>query len=115
MVEHPPANTHCARCGRILHSPNSVALGYGPTCFRKIRAAAEVVDLSAYKREQVKKAAELLAHGGVIRAGHLYLVASSDGSARYQTSPTSGTCTCKAGQHGRRCYHLAAATVLAAA
>lgn len=109
------STTHCARCGRTLTATTSVAAGYGPTCARKIRAAAKVVDLTAYKAAQVTKAVELLEQAGVIRDGHAFRTVSSDGSAAYQTSPTAGTCTCKAGQYGILCYHLAAAALLAAA
>lgn len=106
---------HCARCGRTLRSATSIAAGYGPTCARRIREAAKVVDLTAYKAHQVEKATELIEQGGIIRTGHLYLAVSTDGAIRYETSPAAGTCTCKAGERGLRCYHLAAATVLAAA
>lgn len=27
----------CKRCGRSLHDPNSQALGYGPTCYKKVQ------------------------------------------------------------------------------
>ncbi len=28
----------CKKCGRELKSKNSIKLGYGPTCYRKIKA-----------------------------------------------------------------------------
>lgn len=31
-------NTHCARCGRALTNPTSVASGYGPVCRAKVGA-----------------------------------------------------------------------------
>jgi hypothetical protein len=40
---------------------------------------------------------------------------SSDGTATYETNTAAQSCTCKAGQRGIRCYHLAAAEILVAA
>ena len=32
-----PTFLKCKRCGRLLKDPNSQALGYGPTCLKKVR------------------------------------------------------------------------------
>lgn len=32
--------TRCPRCGRAIWSQRSLRAGYGPTCARKVRAAA---------------------------------------------------------------------------
>lgn len=105
--------THCHRCGRRLTAIASVARGYGRGCAAKIAAAAKTVDA---KPEQVAKAAELVADGGILRAaGALFLAVASDGVTRYEVDSVSHTCSCRAGQHGRRCYHVVAADLLAAA
>lgn len=101
----------CARCGRRLTAAKSVALGRGPRCERKAQAAAKVADA---KPEQVAKALELLADGGVetLRPGRVWLVVASNGVDTYRTAPTA--CTCPAGVRGRRCYHEIAVSLLAA-
>lgn len=110
-----PASAPCLRCGRLLHSPKSIAVGYGPTCARKIAAAAKVVDLAAYKTEQVTKATELIASGALVPTGaHTFLTVASDGVTRYETDAYHQTCSCKAGQFGRKCYHLLSALILEA-
>jgi alanine racemase len=99
-AEAKPAR--CARCGRKLTSAKAVANGYGRTCKTKIAKAAKVVDLAEYKAFQVAKAQELIELRAIVRtAPATYLAAA--------------TCSCKAGERGIRCYHLAAADILAAA
>lgn len=105
----------CTRCNRVLTSQKSRLRGFGDTCWRKLQAAAQVFSVSGYKAPQIQKAADLLTSGGVARVGRLFRATSSNGTVIYLTDPNAGTCTCLAGQHGRRCYHLAAASVLAAA
>ena len=106
----------CLRCGRRLSDPKAVARGYGRTCARKIATAAKVVDLAAYKTEQVTKATELIATGALVPTGpHTFLSVAPDGITRYETDAYHQTCSCKAGQFGRRCYHLAAALIADAA
>lgn len=106
----------CTRCGRTLRSAASVAKGYGPTCAAKIAQAAKVVDLAAYKAAQIAKAAELIELRAIVRTAPATFVAvSSDGTATYETDAVAQSCTCKAGERGIRCYHLAAAQILAAA
>lgn len=113
-------------CGRMLKAKASVARGRGPKCQaryeREIEAALETLAAylaEAYTAEQVSKATELIEESGIVDHGvpafrigaqHRYLAVSSDGAKRYQT--TADSCTCKAGQYGRRCYHRAAATIL---
>ena len=112
----PTTTSHCLRCGRSLRSAKSIATGYGPTCARKIATAAKVVDLGAYKADQVTKATELIATGALVPTGaHTFLTVASDGVTRYETDAYHQTCSCKAGQFGRRCYHLAAALIADAA
>jgi len=107
----------CNRCGRTLTSAKSISHGYGRTCKTKIAAATKAVDLTEYKPVQVAKAVEVIELGGILRADRpaLYLTVSSDGLARYRVDQAGHTCTCKAGERGIRCYHLAAADILAAA
>jgi hypothetical protein len=113
------ATAKCTRCGRTLTSLRSIALGYGPTCARRITAAAAVVDLDAYKTFQVTKAIELIAERAIVAAGRtsptVFLAVSSRGDATYQVDTEDHTCSCPAGESGRTCYHLAAADILAAA
>jgi hypothetical protein len=102
---------NCTRCGRPLTGARSVALGCGPVCDRKVRAEAAAADA---KPEQVAKALELLADGGVetLRPGRVWLVVASNGVDRYRTAPTG--CTCPAGVRGRACYHQLAVGLLVA-
>ena len=103
-------------CGRTLRAAKSVARGYGPRCWAKIQEAAKVVDLAAYKANQIAKAAELIELRAIIRtAPATFAAVSSDGTATYETNAAAQSCTCKAGQRGIRCYHLAAAQILNAA
>jgi hypothetical protein len=82
----------------------------------KIAKAAKVVDLAEYKAFQVAKAQELIELRAIVRtAPALYLAVSSDGSVNYEVNTAAHSCSCKAGERGLRCYHLAAADILAAA
>ena len=111
-----PTTTKCRRCHRALRSAESIARGYGRTCLRREReeAAARTV-LASYSEAQVAKVTELLEDGGVARTGrHTFAVVASDGVRRYEVDTTRASCTCKAGENGRQCYHLAAATLAAA-
>lgn len=102
----------CLHCHRVLRSAKSIALGYGPTCARKIRRAA--VDLSDYKSHQIDSARELIEDGGIIPLRSVvFLVVSTDGTEIHRTAPTG--CNCKAGLKGTRCYHQLAARMLLAA
>lgn len=113
-AEAKPAR--CTRCGRKLTAVKSVSAGYGRTCKAKIAKAAKVIDLAEYKAFQVAKAAELIELRAIVRtAPALYLAVSSDGSVNYEVNQAEHRCSCKAGERGIRCYHLAAADILAAA
>lgn len=108
--------THCLRCRRVLRSAKSIATGYGPTCTRKVRAAAKTELITAYKPQQIAKAQELIEQGGIIplRARHIFTVISSDGTNSYKTAPQA--CTCPAGLKGKFvCYHRIAAQIVTAA
>jgi hypothetical protein len=113
----------CLGCGRKLKAKASVAQQRGPRCHAKwlerTAAALDSIDLSAYTGEQVVKAAELIAENAIVPASaaplatdrpNVYHVVSGRGNAIYFT--TTEMCSCKAGQHGWRCYHRAAALVL---
>jgi hypothetical protein len=103
-------------CGRALRAAKSVKLGYGPRCYAKIQKAAKVVDLAAYKANQIAKATELIELKAIVRtAPATFTAVSSDGTATYETNVAAQSCTCKAGERGIRCYHLAAAQILTAA
>jgi hypothetical protein len=102
----------CKRCGRSLRSASSRSAGYGPVCARRMRHA--IADIgAAYQPHQIASATELIADGGVVVGpGRTCLAVSSDGQRTYVVDVTAGTCTCKAGEFGRRCFHLAAAICL---
>lgn len=106
----------CKRCKRVLRSAESIARGRGRHCERLHRReeAAKLV-LANYSAAQVAKVQELLEDGGVARTGrHTFEVVASDGVRRYEVNATTASCTCKAAENGRNCYHLAAAQLLAA-
>lgn len=77
--------------------------------------SAPVTIAAPFSGAQIEKAVELIEHGQIVRDGRVYRVTASDGHTHYDVDPYRQTCTCTAGQHGRRCYHLAAASYLAAA
>lgn len=109
------AHTNCLRCGRALRSASSAARGYGRTCATKVRQAAQVIDLSSYKPAQIDAARELIEDAAIIPIRrNIYRSVSSDGTELYLTAVT-GQCNCPAGLRGTRCYHSAAAQMLAAA
>jgi hypothetical protein len=98
-------------CGRVLKSAKSVALGYGPVCAAKIRAAALAEARADFTAEQADKAAELIRDGGIVTEGPgLYAAVSSKGTDTYATDGHS--CTCPSGAKDRRCYHTLAARIL---
>jgi hypothetical protein len=108
--------TKCTRCHRTLRSATSIAATMGRTCARKHRQeqAAKLV-LANYSAVQVEKVRELLADGGVQRVDRTtFLAIASNGIDRYEISTAHASCTCKAGQNGRSCYHVAAVQLLAA-
>lgn len=103
---------HCARCGRALTDPRSVAAGIGPKCAKRIAAQAKVI-VATHKPAQVAKAVELIGDGAIVRTGaHTFTVVNSNGVDRYTTTPV--LCDCPAGTHGRTCYHRVAAQLIAA-
>lgn len=105
-------HTNCLRCGRVLRSAKSRALGYGPKCATKVRRTA--VDLSDYKPHQITSARELIEDGAIVPLRSVvFITVSTDGTETYRTAPTG--CTCKAGLKGSRCYHSLAARLLLAA
>lgn len=112
--------TKCGKCHRTLRSAASVALGFGPTCYRKVRQAAKAKAITAaYKPHQIAKAEELLALGALVplRGNRIFLVPSAekDGTPRtYRTHKNA--CTCPAGVKGvHPCKHRIAAHMVALA
>jgi len=106
----------CKRCHRTLRAADSIARGYGRTCARKhAQETAARLILATYTEVQVAKVIELLTDGGVQRIDKTtYLAVASNGIDRYEVSTAHASCTCRAGQNGRQCYHLGAAQLLAA-
>lgn len=110
-VEAPVVH-RCTRCHRVLTSAASVERGTGPICEAKIRAALALIG-ETFSARQIVAATELIADGGVVVGPHGTCIAvSSRGDATYAVNPTAGTCTCKAGQYGRLCYHVCASLAL---
>jgi SWIM zinc finger len=107
----------CLACGRTRHFRSAAAATTagpnGRVCAAKVRNAAAVVELPC-KPEQHAKAVELIEDGGIVRTSRpgVFAASSSDGSTVYVTDTGAGTCSCKAGQNGRYCYHLGAAEIL---
>lgn len=105
----------CGHCHRPLRSTRSIALGYGPTCHRKIRRST-ATQAEQHKPAAIAKAQELIEQGGIVqlRGRRVFTVISSSGTATYKTAPAA--CTCPAGIKGRfTCYHRVAATILSLA
>lgn len=110
----------CQQCGRTRRFRSAAAAANaapnGRVCAAKVRMIAAAVELPC-KPEQHAKAVELIEDGGIVRTSRpgVFAVSSSDGSTVYVTDATTRTCSCKAGQNGRYCYHLGAAEILTAA
>lgn len=104
----------CRKCHRTLTNAASIALGWGPTCYRKIKQAAKAKVIAAlYKPHQIVKAKELLDLGALVplRGRHVFLVPSSDGTETYRTHRAA--CTCPAGIKGLHpCKHRIAAHMI---
>lgn len=107
-----PVVHRCTRCHRVLTSAASVERGTGPVCETKIRAALTLIG-ETFSPRQIVAATELIADGGVVVGPHgTCLAVSSRGDEVYAVNPHAGTCTCKAGQYGRLCYHVCASLAL---
>lgn len=112
-MQHTATHTHCLRCGRALRTARSAAAGYGPTCLRHIKAAAQRI--TDQKPALVAKALDLITLGGLIplRARRVFQAVSSSGASTYKTAAQA--CTCPAGLRGQHtCYHRIAAQIVAA-
>lgn len=74
----------------------------------------EVVTPDPADVRHAEKAAQAVVDGAVLPlAGSLYAAVSSDGTRTYAVNAVTKTCTCPAGQHGRRCYHVGAVLLIA--
>lgn len=113
-MKHTKTQTtgNCLRCGRVLTSPTSITTGYGPTCARKIRKAAN--EATDFQPHQVNSARELIEDAAIIQIRPtVFRAVSTDGAETYLAHPTN--CTCPAGLKARTCYHQLAARLLLAA
>jgi hypothetical protein len=70
-------HTNCLRCGRRLSSAKSVATGYGPTCTRKVKAAAKAEIVAQHKPQAIAKAEELIEQGGIVPLRVIFIAATS--------------------------------------
>jgi len=110
----------CQQCGRTRRFRSAEAAAAAQPSGRVCRAKARTLVAAvrdAMKPEQHAKMAELIEDGGIVPVSRpgVYAATSSDGSTVYVVDVNAATCTCKAGQNGRDCYHLHAAMVLNAA
>jgi Family of unknown function (DUF6011) len=113
-----PQPIRCLRpgCHRALTAPASIAAGYGPVCRRRIRDAAIAEAVKGFTAEQVEKAQQLIADGGLVPTRHpgVFRAVASDGTSTYLAH--AATCNCRAGLRRRNpCYHSLAVRILAAA
>lgn len=112
MTKTASAPTLCLRCGRTL----TKSVGYGPTCARKIREAAKVVNLTEFRdaKSALAKAVELIEQGGIVRTRvqGVYLAVSSDGGQQYMVDTVEGSCNCRGCQRTGHCYHVVAGNIL---
>jgi hypothetical protein len=101
-------DTTCGRCGRTLTSAASIRRGVGRYCQARRREEAATAD---YTPEQVAKAHELLADGGLVESSQhgTFFATASRGDVIYIV--TADTCTCPAGQRNNRCYHRCAVAI----
>ena len=110
----------CQSCGRVRRFRSAAAAlaapASGRVCIAKVRKTVAIV-AEAMKPEQHAKMADLIEDGGIVPVSRpgVYAATSSDGTTVYVVNVNDGSCTCLAAQHGRDCYHLAAALVLSAA
>ena len=108
--------THCLRCGRTLTSAQSITNGMGRTCRSRVRQAADVIDLTAFRDAKAArtKATDLIEQAGIVPASRpgLYLAVSSDGANTYLIDTAEASCTCKGYAKVGRCYHQVAAGLL---
>ena len=79
-----------------------------------VALAAGIAGRFGYSVEQIEKAGQLLADGGVIPTPHhqVFRTVSSDGQRRYLT--TASYCSCRRGEFELPCYHRAAVEILTA-
>lgn len=105
----------CERCHRALTSAASIARGRGRACQAKVdavaAAAVDVIPAPALAKAVAAIRARAITH----RTRALYWAVSSNGKQTYEVDARAGSCTCPAGRHGRRCYHVYGAAILAAA
>lgn len=102
---------HCTRCGRQLHSEQSIKRGMGKHCAAKVKAATHTVTA---KQDQINKAIELIEDNAIVQIrATVFRTVSTDGQDTYLSHPSN--CTCPAGRNGRICYHQLAARIMLAA
>lgn len=115
MTKTTDPRPRCIKCHRVLRSIKSIERGYGPTCAGRVRANAVAVAMD-FKPVQVEKAVEAIELKAVIPArGNVFHAVPANGVGRYYVNADTHACTCKAGQRGVRCYHVAAVRILTAA
>lgn len=85
----------------------------GRVCKAKVREAERKARLDAFTPAQILRAEEILELGGLVPSPvpDAMLAVSTSGAATYLVRADVQTCSCPAGRHGNRCYHLAAAEI----
>lgn len=107
----------CRKCFRAITSARSIreALsngGYGRGCARKVAENAKAAAMTE-PVQRVDAATEAIEDGAVVhQTRDLWLVVSSKGDEVYTVDVATGGCTCPAGEHGRRCWHVVAVGLL---
>jgi hypothetical protein len=104
-------------CGRTLHSPATVARGYGSRCWAKIRKAAKQADLSAWTPAQIEDARQAIEDAAVIPSNRegVFHVVSSDGSEVHLVHRDGCNCTAGLKTHQPRpCWHRCAIAIVLA-
>lgn len=119
-IQITAAEARCLRpgCARKLTSPESVARGYGPGCWAKVRKAAKSADLSAWTPAQVAEALQAIGDGAVIPSNRegVYHVVSTDGAEVHLVAAHGCNCTAGLQNHPPRpCWHRCAAAIITAA
>lgn len=104
---------HCLRCDRPLRSKKARQDGAGEKCKRILDSKLREV-LDEFHAWQVRKALDAISAGAFSSCGrgNFVVQSSKNPDEIYAVSVRHNVCTCQAGEHGVKCYHLAGARLL---